>query len=164
MREDSGPLRQVVQGPRRAQQVAPRGRENVVRIRIDSGFTLACFAVASFAAVSGAQAQKAPRHIALKSGESTELRNFYFVQHCRSLMIGTPAVDILEGPEDLTVTLKEGEKVPSKCTNRVPGGAVIATAKEVKTAKEAKLTIRLKFNTRIGERQSVSSFLVSLFP
>lgn len=135
-----------------------------MRIRLAPGFALACFAMASFAVMSGAQAQKASRHIALKSGETTELRNFYFVQHCRSLMIGTPVVDVLEGPQELTVSLKEGEKVPSKCTNRVPGGTVIATAKDVKATKEAKLTIRLRFKTRVGERQSVSSFFVSLFP
>ena len=135
-----------------------------MRIRLHSGVAIACVGLLAFAAVSGAQAQQAPRHIALKSGESTELRNFYFVQHCKSLLKGTPVLDVLEGPEELTVTLKEGPKVPSKCTNRVPGGSVIATAKEIKTAKEAKLTIRLKYNTRIGERQSSSSYIVSLFP
>jgi hypothetical protein len=40
----------------------------------------------------------------------------------------------------------------------------MATAKNVTTTKQAKLTIRLKFNTKVGERQSVSSFLVSLYP
>jgi hypothetical protein len=125
----------------------------------------ACIALAAVLAMSGAEAQPAPRHIALKSGESTELRSFYFVnQQCQSLMIGTPVLDVLEGPEELTVALKEGPKVPAKCKNRVPGGAVIATAKEVKARKEAKLTIRLTFKTRIGERQSSSSYLVTLFP
>lgn len=135
-----------------------------MRIQVKSAVAIACVALAAAPAISGVQAQQAPRHIALKSGESTELRNFYFVQHCRSLMIGTPVVDVLEGPEEVTVSLKEGPKVPAKCTNRVPGGAVIATAKDVKAAKEAKLTIRLKFKTRIGERQSSSSYMISLFP
>ena len=120
--------------------------------------------MAALLVISGSEARQGPRRIALKSGESTELRNFYFVQNCRSLITGTPVLDILEGPEELTVTLKEGARVPSKCTNRVPGGTVIATAKEIKAPKEAKLTIRLKFNTRIGERQSSSSYIVSLFP
>src|SRR5215469_14997621 len=102
-----------------------------MRIQITS--TLAGVCVATLLAVSGAQAQQAPRHITLKSGESTELRNFYFVnQQCQSLMIGTPVLDVLEGPEELTVALKEGPKIPTKCKNRVPGGAVVATAKEVK--------------------------------
>jgi hypothetical protein len=134
-----------------------------MRIQITSTLTSVC--VATLLAISGAEAQQAPRHITLKSGESTELRNFYFVnQQCQSLMIGTPVLDVLEGPEELTVALKEGPKIPTKCKNRVPGGAVVATAKEVKARKEAKLTIRLTFKTRIGERQTSSSYLVTLFP
>ena len=126
-------------------------------IAIISGFT-------AFAAATGAHGQQAARRIALKSGESTELRNYYFVQHCRSIMIGNPVLDVLEGPEELAVSLKGGMKVPQKCTQPVLGGSVIATAKHVKVPKEAKLTIRLKFNTKVGERQSSNVYIVSLFP
>ena len=136
-----------------------------MRIRLNTSLAIGCLGLAAFAAVSGAaQAQHAPRRIALKSGESTELRNFYVVQNCRSILIGTPVLDVLEGAEDLTVTFKEGTKVPTKCTFPVPGGTVIATAKDVKAPKEAKLTIRLKFKTKIGERQTSNSYIVSLFP
>jgi hypothetical protein len=136
-----------------------------MRIQMNTSFAIACLGLAVFAAISGAaQAQPASRRIALKSGESTELRNFYAVQHCRSILIGTPVLDILEGPEELTVTFKEGAKLPTKCTVPVPGGTVIATAKQIKTTKEAKLTIRLKFKTKIGERQTSNSYIVSLFP
>jgi hypothetical protein len=136
-----------------------------VRIHLNKSLAIICLGLAVFAAVSGAaQAQSAPRRIALKSGESTELRTFYAVQHCRSILIGTPVVDVLEGLEELTVTFKEGAKLPTKCTVPVPGGTVIATAKEIKTAKEAKLTIRLKFKTKIGDRQTTNSYIVSLFP
>jgi hypothetical protein len=114
--------------------------------------------------VAAAQAQQAPRRIALRSGESTELRNFYAVQHCRSILIGTPVLDVLEGPEELSVSFQEGAKLPSKCTMPVPGGTVIATAKQLKAPKDAKLTVRLKFKTKIGERQTSSSYIVSLFP
>jgi len=126
---------------------------------------IACLGLTVFAAVTGGtHAQPAPRRIALKSGESTELRNFYAVQHCRSILIGAPVVDVLEGPEELTVAFKKGAKLPTKCTVPAPGGTVIATAKEIKTPKEAKLTIRLKFKTTIGERQTSNSYIVSLFP
>ena len=136
-----------------------------MRIRLNTGLAIGCLGLALVAAVSGpAQAQHAPRRIALKSGESTELRNFYVVQNCRSILIGTPVLDVLEGGEDLTVAFKEGAKVPTKCTLPVPGGTVIATAKDVKAAKEAKLTIRLKFKTKIGDRQTSNSYVVSLFP
>jgi hypothetical protein len=135
-----------------------------MRIHLKSSFAIACLGLALFAAVSGAQAQQAPRRIALKSGESADLRNFYAVQHCRSILIGKPVLDVLEGPEEVTVALKEGTKLPPKCTVPAPGGTVVATAKEIKTPKEAKLTIRLKFKTKIGERQSSNSYIVSLFP
>jgi len=136
-----------------------------MRIRLGTSLAIGCLGLIAFAAVPGAAQEKhAPRRIALKSGESTELRNFYVVQHCRSILIGTPVLDVLEGGEDLTVTFKEGVKVPTKCTVPVPGGTVIATAKDVKAQKEAKLTIRLKFKTKIGERQTSNSYIVSLFP
>jgi hypothetical protein len=135
-----------------------------MRIQLNTSLAIACVGLAVFAVVSGAEAQHAPRRIALKSGESTELRNFYAVQHCRSILIGTPVLDVLQGPEELTVVFKEGTKVPAKCKTPVPGGTVIATAKEIKTPKEAKLTIRLKFKTKIGERQTSNSYIVSLFP
>lgn len=133
-------------------------------IQLNTSLAIACAGLAVFAAVSGAQAQHAPRRIALKSGESTELRNFYAVQHCRSILIGVPVLDVLQGPKELTVTFKEGAKLPTKCTKPVPGGTVIATAKEIKKPQEAKLTIRLKYKTRIGERQTSNSYIVSLFP
>ena len=132
--------------------------------QLNTSLAITWIGLAVFATVSGAHAQHAPRRIALKSGESTELRNFYAVQHCRSILIGTPVLDVLEGPKELTVTFKEGAKLPTKCTKPVPGGTVIATAKEIKTRQEAKLTIRLKFKTRIGERQTSNSYIVSLFP
>jgi hypothetical protein len=135
-----------------------------MRIQLYTSLTIASVGLAAFVAVSGAQAQHAPRRIALKSGESTELRNFYAVQQCRSILIGTPVLDVLEGPKELAVTFKERAKIPAKCTKPVPGGTVIATAKEIKTPKEARLTIRLKFKTRIGERQTSNSYIVSLLP
>jgi hypothetical protein len=135
-----------------------------MRVQRNAGLAISCLILAIFAVVVGAHAQQAPRRIALKSGESAELRNFYFVHHCQSIMIGTPLLDVLEGPEELTVTLKGGLKLPPKCTRQVLGGTVVAMAKEVKAPKEAKLTIRLKFKTKIGERQSSNVYIVSLFP
>jgi hypothetical protein len=135
-----------------------------MRVVSNSGLAISCLGLAIFATPAGTHAQQGLRRIALKSGESTELRNYYFVQHCQSIMIGKPVLDVLEGPEELIVSLKEGTKVPQKCTKPVPGGTVIATAKDVKAPKEAKLTIRLKFNTKVGERQSSNIYNVSLFP
>ena len=129
-----------------------------------------CLAALSLAIIGGAtigSAQQDVRRIALKSGESVELRNYSFiVANCQSIMIGNPTLDVLEGPEELTMTLKEEPVIRRDrgCSTPVPGGKVVAKAKEVKEAKEAKLTIRLNYNTKDGPRQSSSVFLISLFP
>jgi hypothetical protein len=114
----------------------------------------------------GARAQQNPQRIALKSGESVELRDYSFIANCRSIMVGTPVLDVLEGPEELSLALREGTVIRRDrgCSTPVPGGKVVATAKDVKEPKEAKLTIRLNYNTKEGERQSSSVYIVSLFP
>jgi hypothetical protein len=122
--------------------------------------------IALFLDATGAYAQENPQRIALKSGESVELRNYSFVVNCRSIMVGTPVLDVLEGPEELSLALKEGTvtRRDQSCSATVPGGKVVATAKDVKEPKEAKLTIRLNYKTLNGERQSTSVYIVSLFP
>jgi hypothetical protein len=102
----------------------------------------------------------------LKAGESTELRNFYFVVNCQSILIGTPAVEVLDGPQEVSVTYKEVMQLPRAqgCAKQVQGGSVIATAKDVDVPKEGKLTVRLTYKTKIGERQTSDIYIVSLFP
>jgi hypothetical protein len=125
---------------------------------------LACIPVLIGATGSHAQ-QNLPR-FSLKSGENAVLREYYYVVNCRSIMIGQPTVEVLEGLDDLTVAVKEGMILPrsQNCPKEVLGGTVIATAKQIDEHKEGKLTIRLKFNTKQGERQSSNTYLISLFP
>jgi len=114
----------------------------------------------------GATAAHAQQRIALKSGESTVLRNYFFIVNCRSILVGKPTLDVLEGPDEVTVEIKEGEVLPraQNCPKTVPGGTVVATAKDVTEPKEARLTIRLIFNTKGGERQASNNYVLSLFP
>jgi hypothetical protein len=126
-----------------------------------------CSTAAIFFDPSGARAQEDGRHIALKSGESVELRQFSFIQgNCVSTMVGTPELDVLEGPPEISVALKEEPVVRRDrgCSHPVPGGKVVATAMDVKEPKEAKLTIRLIYKTKDGTRQSANVYLISLFP
>jgi hypothetical protein len=127
---------------------------------------ITCFGIAIFVGIAGAHAQEGLRRIALKSGESVELRSFYFTINCQSIAIGTPVLDVLEGPPELTVAIKEGMvlALAEKCAKPVPGGTLVATAKDIEVPKEAKLTIRLKYKTKVGDRQSSSAYIVSLFP
>ena len=51
--------------------------------------------------------------IALKSGESAELAQVYYIgANCKSLLRGTPAVEILDGPPGVTASIKEESVVP----------------------------------------------------
>jgi hypothetical protein len=122
--------------------------------------------VAIFLSAADAQAQQPVQRITLKSGETVELRNFFYIVNCQSIMIGSPQLDVLEGPDEVSVSLNEHTLLPrtQNCAKPVPGGSVVATAKEVTDRKDVKLTIRLKFNTKVGQRQDSSSYLVSLFP
>jgi ribosomal protein L21 len=106
------------------------------------------------------------RRIALKSGETAELGNVFFVVNCKSIMIGSPVVEILEGPPELTVTIRPGMVVPRAlgCTNEVSGGALIVAATEVDKAKTARLVFRVKYKTRDGDRQVANTYAVELFP
>jgi hypothetical protein len=114
---------------------------------------------------SSARAQGA-QAIALKSGESAELGSVYYVSNCKSIMIGLPVIEILDGPPELTLSIKEGDVLPRrfKCANKVAGGTLVATAKDIKEPIQTKLTYRLKYKTRDGDRQVAHVFNVSLFP
>lgn len=130
-------------------------------MRIPLTVFLAGFCLGSSGA--GAYAQPA---VALKNGESTELQPVYWVINCASIMIGSPEVEILEGPAELTLEIKEGMVLPRRqnCAKPVPCGTLVATAKDVKKSSQAKLTYRIKFRTRAGDRQESHVYSISLFP
>jgi hypothetical protein len=92
------------------------------------------------------------QRIALKSGESVDLGPVYWVANCRSIMVGLPEIEILEGPPEIGLTLREAMVLPrrQKCPAKEPI--------------EAKLTYRLKYKTRDGDRQQSNIYGVSLFP
>jgi len=111
-------------------------------------------------------AQTAPRRLALKNGESVELYPVYWVINCRSVMIGLPEVEVLEGPPQLSFSIREEKVLPRSqgCAAQVPGGTLLLTAKDVTEKAETTLTYRLKYKTRAGDRQTSATYIVSLFP
>jgi hypothetical protein len=46
----------------------------------------------------------------------------------------------------------------------VAGGTLVLSAKGVAEPAEAKLTYRLKYKTKDGDRQTSNAYIVSLFP
>jgi hypothetical protein len=81
-------------------------------------------------------------------------------------MVGLPEIEVLEGPQQVTLSIKETMVLPRRqnCANRVPGGILMATAKDVSEAMETKITYRVNYKTKDGNRQRGRVFLLSLFP
>jgi hypothetical protein len=105
--------------------------------------------------------------VALKSGETADLNNLYFIRNCRSLLKGKMTVEVLDGPPGLTASIREQQIVPRKgnCTKAVDGGVlVLAAAKDIKAKVEAKAIIRVKYPTTEGDKLKALEFKVILLP
>jgi hypothetical protein len=113
-----------------------------------------------------ANAQTEPQRLALKNGESIELYSVYWVAACHSIMVGLPEVEIMDGPPTLALNIKEGQVLPRRqgCAAKVNGGTLMLTAKDVTEKAEAKLTYRVKYQTKDGPRETSHTYIVSLFP
>jgi len=131
-------------------------------MRLNTLFLISAIGLAG--TVSGAC--YAQQSIALKSGESTDLGPIYWVAQCRSIVLGIPDVEILEGPPGLTLSIREGMVLPRKqnCPTEVPGGILVAKAGEVKDRVQGRLIYRIKYKTKDGDRQLSNTYNVSLFP
>ena len=130
------------------------------------GFLVCAIAFGNIYAQSNMPTAPQIRTIALKSGETTELGNVSWVVNCKPISLGAPAVEVLEGPPELTLTIRPGMVVPRAqgCANEVPGGTVVAAAKDVHEKKTARLVFRVKVKTKDGDRQSAQTYSVELFP
>ena len=138
-----------------------------VRAIVASSFAMVLFVFADLATGAYAQAESADwQKLALKSGESVELGTVYWVVNCRSTLVGLPEIEILQGPPQVALSIKEAQVVPRRlgCAATVPGGKLVLTARDISEPVEIKLTYRLKYKTRDGERQTSNTYIVSLFP
>ena len=132
---------------------------------------IACRAIGVFIFIAvvatqfGASAQ-APRRVAMKSGESVDLGQVFFISNCRSIVIGQPEVEILDGPEEVTLSIRPEMVLPRsyKCAKPIQGGILVATAKDVKDSSQSQLTYRVKYKTKDGNRSLGGVYNVSLFP
>jgi hypothetical protein len=50
------------------------------------------------------------------------------------------------------------------CAKPVAGGKVLVSAKDVDEPSYSTMTLRIKYNTRIGPRESSQVYKISLFP
>jgi hypothetical protein len=105
--------------------------------------------------------------LALKSGESTELSDVYWINSsCKSILKGTPEVEILDGPSSVTATIKPASIVPRVwgCAKAVQGGKLVITAKEIEDQGSAMLLLRVNYKTQSGERQRSITVRLALIP
>jgi hypothetical protein len=121
---------------------------------------------AGLASHSPANAQDTLRRIAVKNGESVDLGTVYYVSNCRLIMIGMPDIEVLEGPKNVVLSIREEPVLPRRqgCAAKVAGGTVVLTAKDVTEPAEAKLTYRVNYKTKDGPRQTSQAYIGSLFP
>jgi hypothetical protein len=133
---------------------------------------LLAIAVAGFITCNDSPASAQYRHlvgagtIALKSGESIELGNVYWVSHCRSLLKSTPEVEVLEGPPQVTVSVKEAMVLPraQSCAKKVPGGIIVITAKDIDDPSYTHLSVRVNYKTKDGDRKFGHVYNLHLVP
>jgi hypothetical protein len=104
--------------------------------------------------------------IALRSGESAELGEIYWVVNCRSVLKSTPEAEILDGPPGVSVAIKAGMVTPrtQRCSKPVPGGMLVIAAGNIEDPSYTTLTIRITYRGRDGDRKSSLIYNVSLFP
>jgi hypothetical protein len=103
---------------------------------------------------------------ALKSGESVEVGNFYYILNCTSLILSTPELTILDGPPGVTASLTEA-MVPARfqgCPKPVKGAKLRLSADKIEDYSQSVMTLRIKFQTKDGERQMSKSLNLTLFP
>ena len=128
----------------------------------------ACFTCTLHNGASQAQTiQFTVREIALKSGESSELGDIFFVStSCKSLLKGTPEVEILDGPPGVTAAINPAKVIPRTlgCANPVPGGKLVITAKDIEEHSYTRMILRINYKTAIGDRQRSENINISLFP
>jgi len=129
--------------------------------------------VSSFMAyylIAAAQAQTIQnpvRNIALKSGETVEITDLYYIgMNCQSLLKGTPVVEIMEGPPGVTAAINAQNVVPRiyGCAKAVTGGKLSISAKDIDDQSLSRLVLRIKYKTSVGDRESSVIFNVALFP
>jgi|HubBroStandDraft_2_1064218.scaffolds.fasta_scaffold716286_1 hypothetical protein len=127
---------------------------------------LSAISVAVAMVFMGVSAQAA-EVFALKSGETAEIVNLWWVANCRSLLKGPMTVEILEGPPGVTASIREQKIVPhtQNCAKPVEGGVLLLTAPtEIKERTQAKLILRVKYPTADGERQKGHDIDLTLVP
>jgi hypothetical protein len=136
-----------------------------IGVRVRAVLTILHIGIAGCAAAH-AQTITGSATIALRSGESAEIGDLYWVTNCKSILKNTPEVEILDGPPGISVEIKAAMVIPraQRCSNQVPGGKLVISAEKIEDPSYTPLTIRVTYHTRDGDRKSGLVLNLSLFP
>jgi hypothetical protein len=98
---------------------------------------------------SGVQAQSwllNAQSYALKSGESVEISDLYWVVNCRSQLTSTPEVTVMDGPPGVTASVTEAMVLPryQQCAKQVKGGKLRLTVDKVEDESHTVMTANAK--------------------
>ncbi len=108
------------------------------------------------------------QEVSLRAGESLDLHSVYWVRRdCRSLLQNIAGIDLLEGPPGVSLSIRTEDVRTSarqNCPNKVAGGMVVATAKEVPAKVTATLAYRVRYDTDEGPKQSNHTHQLTLYP
>jgi hypothetical protein len=107
------------------------------------------------------------KEIGLKSGESTELNDVYFINtNCKSVLTATPEVEIMDGPAGVTAAINPAQVVPIgySCAKPVAGGKLVISAKDIADYSFTRMVLRINYKTVNGPLQRTENVNISLFP
>ena len=106
------------------------------------------------------------QQVSLKSGESADLQQVYWIADCKSVLESFAGIDLLDGPPGVTLSIREEAVLPRRqnCPSKVAGGVVVASVKDVPAQIAGVLKYRVRYKTLDGPRQSSHSTEISLFP
>ena len=107
------------------------------------------------------------KELALKSGESSEVTDIYWIStHCKSLLKSPPEVEILDGPPGVTATINPAKVVPRgyACAGPVSGGKLVISAKDVQEYSYSRMVLRITYRTFNGDRQRSENINLTVYP
>ena len=120
--------------------------------------------LALFAAGPVSAADEDGRTLAAKSGETIDVRPVYGAKRCKSILTAPPEVEVLQGPPELKLSVREDMVTPRNCREKIKGGYVVATVGQIKQPVDGKLTFRVKYKTKDETREVGYNYSVTLVP
>jgi hypothetical protein len=109
-------------------------------------------------------AQTEVKTIAAKGGETVDLLPVYGARNCRSTLVSTPEVEVLQGPAEVKLSVREEMVTPKNCAAKIKGGVVVATIAALTKPVDGKLTFRVKYKAKDGDHQVGHVYNVALIP